>query len=104
MKSFFAALALVSAFSMTASAQDCVTADGATIANGASAKLFYTLTPRQDLGPDYTCAEMSRVRTCVNGTLTNNTPACSQYDSGGCVDFWVDRLADADFALAVCND
>jgi len=104
MKAFFAALIFVSAFAMTASATDCVTADGATIADGASATLYYTLQPRKQIGPDYSCAEMSRVRTCVNGALTNNTPECSQYDSGGCVDHWVDRLADSDFALARCED
>lgn len=104
MKSFFAALALVSAFSITTTANDCITVDGAIVTDGSTAKLFYLTQPRKQIGPNYTCNEMSRTRTCVNGTLSNNIPECGQYDSGGCVDHWVERLADSDFALANCED
>ncbi|WP_413288075.1 hypothetical protein [Bdellovibrio sp. HCB337] len=104
MKSFVTTLAFFMAFTVNAKAADCVSVDGVVIPDGASAKFYYTANPSKDMGPSYTCGGTSRVRTCTNGQLSNNVPECSQYDSGGCVDYWMDRLADSDFSFAVCAD
>lgn len=104
MKSLFTTLAFVMAFTVNAKAADCVSADGVQIPDGSSAVFYYASNPGKDMGPSYTCGGVARVRTCTNGTLSNNTPECSQYDSGGCVDYWMDRLPDSDFSFAVCKD
>lgn len=87
-----------------AQAQDCVTVDGLIVPNGKTVALYYTANPTKEIGPSYTCEIVSRNRTCVDGTLSQKVITCSEHDSGGCVDWWMDRLSDADFAHAQCND
>ena len=102
MKLLIAALTMT--LSVSAFAQDCVTADGVTIQNGQSAVLFYVSQPRKQIGPNYTCGSVARVRTCVNGELSNKPVVCSEMDSGGCVDSWIDVMDDASFTFAICKD
>lgn len=99
-------MALIASFAMaqTVQAQNCVSADGLIIPNGVSVKLYYSATPTKTLGPAYTCDSVSRVRTCVDGVLSAKEIQCSQYDSGGCVDWWMDRLPGTDFATAQCQN
>lgn len=103
MKTVFAmaALTLVSA---TSFAVDCLTQDGLVIAHGTSAVMYHTQSPRTQFGPMYDCARSSRVRTCDNGQLSVIPRECSQYDSGGCVDSWDERLEDTQFIFATCKD
>lgn len=103
MKSFFA-LILVSVSCATASAADCVTADGVTISNGSSVAMHYRAQPRKQVGPNFDCASVARTRTCVNGQLSVIPRECSQYDSGACVDSWIEMLQDTDFTFARCED
>lgn len=103
MKSFFA-LVLVSVSCATASAVDCVTADGVTIANGTSAAMYYRAQPRKQIGPNYSCGFVSRTRTCVNGELSITPRECDQYDSGACVAHWIEMLQDNDFTFGRCED
>lgn len=99
-------MALIASFTLTsmAQAQDCLSADGLSIPNGVSVKLYYSANPTKSLGPAYTCESVSRVRTCVNGVLSAQEIQCSEYDSGGCVDWWMDRLPDTDFATLQCQN
>lgn len=103
MKTFFA-LILVSLAATTSFAADCVTKDGVTLADGTSTVLYHTAQPRKEFGPNYSCAGSARIRTCNNGALSVIPRECSQYDSGGCVDNWEDRLEDNQFVFARCED
>ena len=82
----------------------CVTADGLLLEHGTTATLYYKDQPRTQIGPNYTCAVVSRARTCVDGNFSEQTPVCSQYDSGGCVDGWLAQLPDAEFNFGACLD
>lgn len=104
MKSIFAILALVATFTASAKAADCMSADGVPLMDGASAAFYYVSSPREQLGPNYSCSETFRTRTCMNGTLSNFPTDCRSYDSGTCDDSWIDRLADSEFNLALCQD
>lgn len=103
MKKFLAILAL-SICSHFAKASPCQTVDGLWVENGRSILFYLTDQPRTQLGPNYTCEEVSRVRTCVNGRLSEKTPACSEFDSGGCVDSWLQQLPDSEFTFQNCRD
>lgn len=97
-------LTAVMATASFAHAQNCVTADGMIVPNGKTVALYYSANPTKEIGPNYTCEMTARTRTCVDGTLSQKTITCSEYDSGGCVDWWMDRLSDADFSVAQCKD
>ncbi|UXR63893.1 hypothetical protein EZJ49_12545 [Bdellovibrio bacteriovorus] len=99
-------MALTASFAMASitHAQDCVSADGLIIPDGLTVKLYYSANPTKSLGPAYTCDSVARVRTCVAGVLSAKEIQCSEYDSGGCVDWWMDRLPDTDFATVQCHN
>lgn len=98
-------MALVLLFSVSnAQALYCVTADGVLIKHGESTTLHYKKRPRGQIGPNYTCVEVSRVRTCVDGQFSDVPRQCSEYDSGGCVDNWISQLPDTEFNYAHCLD
>jgi len=70
---------------------------------GAKVKFYYT-NQSAKIGPNYSCEDLSRVRTCgFKGVWSANQPECSQFDSGGCVDWWVDQMADSSFRYTSCN-
>lgn len=102
MKALIFALAL--GVSATAQAHNCVSAEGLIIPNGKTVRLYYSAQPTKEIGPNYTCNSTARTRTCIDGALSTSEIKCSQYDSGGCVDWWMDRLEDTDFSFAQCND
>lgn len=68
---------------------------------------FYYVDESAKIGPAYTCAELSRVRTCEpfgdDAVWSDVQPECSQEDSGGCVDRWLDRLPDSAFTFTQCR-
>lgn len=103
LKKFLPVLAL-SMCSSFAKASHCETVDGLWVENGQSILFYLTDQPRTQLGPNYTCKEVSRVRTCVDGRLSENTPTCSEFDSGGCVDSWLQQLSDFEFTFRTCRD
>lgn len=90
--------------SSQAFALDCVSADGVTIADGTIAVLHLSSQPRKQIGPAYTCGEVARIRACNSGVLSDNPVTCSEKDSGGCVDSWIQMMGDHEFAFARCQD
>jgi uncharacterized membrane protein len=87
-----------------AAGKACTTKDGVTVANGARITLYYSSSPRQELGPNYTCAQVARARTCMNGFFSESQVLCGEPDSGGCAGSWLEQLADANFRYAICAD
>lgn len=104
MKALSIALLSTLMIGATAQAQNCLSTDGLIIQDGASLKMYYVGQPRKKIGPNYTCNYVSRVRTCQNGQLSVKEVQCSQYDSGGCVDSWIDMLPDSSFSHVQCED
>lgn len=102
-KSLLFLVALTAGLSQ-ALAQNCFTADGVEIQNGAMATLYYVQRPRIEIGPNYTCVEISRERACINGQLSVEPRECSDYDSGGCSDSWLAQLPDDAFTYGTCRD
>ncbi|MFV8258583.1 hypothetical protein ACNQKP_12295 [Bdellovibrio bacteriovorus] len=96
--------ALTLGLSAAAQADNCVSADGLIIPNGKTVRMYYSSQPTKEIGPNYTCNSTFRTRTCIDGALSTSVITCSEYDSGGCVDWWMDRLQDTDFSFAQCND
>lgn len=87
-----------------AQAADCRTIDGVTVPNGQPILLHFKNQPRTQIGPNYFCGLVSRVRTCVEGRFSEAPRDCSQFDSGGCVDGWLDMMPDNAFEFAQCED
>lgn len=95
----------VISLSMTrAIAKDCQTIDGMTFGDQSVVRLFYKSSPRTEIGPAYTCIEVSRQRTCLNGEFSNIAVRCRNIDSGGCADSWLERMEDNNFAYGNCQD
>lgn len=77
--------------------------NGTIYPTGAAAR-FYCVDKSAKIGPAYTCAELSRVRTCESeGNWSDKQPECESHDSGGCVDWWVDQMSDSSFRYATCE-
>lgn len=98
MKSVLTIFALVVSLSAVAECER----EGILYQNGEQA-VFYLVENHNEVGPNYTCASMGRVRTCEGNEWSKNVPECSEEDSGGCVDWWIDRLADSNFNATFCN-
>lgn len=82
----------------------CTSLDGAALEDGEQAIFYLKQNPRKEIGPNYSCKKVSRVRTCQSGALSNHQPECIQEDSGGCVDNWITRLNDGAFIYTFCQD
>lgn len=93
---------LVFLASTTASAA-CITADGYEVPVGKTVEL-YMVDTNVKVGPAYRCGGMKRTKTCVGNIFSGNPVECSQYDSGACVDNWIDQLDDSNFNFLVCKD
>lgn len=104
MKSCLVVLFALFSLTATAQAQSCQSADGLIIPDGVSVKLYYSQAPAKEIGPNYTCANVSRVRTCVSGALSEAAVVCSDRDSGGCADSWIEQLEDSAFTFAQCQN
>ena len=98
------AFALTILTSNGAVAKDCVTIDGVTITDQRVVRLFYRPSPRTEIGPAYTCVEVARQRTCLDGTFSTIPVRCRNVDSGGCADSWLERLEDENFVYGSCQD
>lgn len=99
MKHLFFLFLLISQFSFA----DCLLTNGHTLPEGEHAVFYFSSNPQKEIGPLYTCVQVSRVRTCVDGVLSNQTPECRQQDSGGCVDNWLTLLNDGAFTFTTCQ-
>ena len=104
MKALILILSLCLATGASASALNCTTADGATVLNGDTVRLYYSPQPRKSIGPNYLCEQTSRLRVCLNGEFSRNEIVCDEMDSGGCVAWWIDVLDDSSFAFATCSN
>lgn len=75
----------------------------ATCQDGSEKTFYLNQNPSTDNGPGYSCADVSRVKVCKNGSWSNSQPTCEEVDSGGCADYWVDQLHDNRFQFDTCN-
>ena len=98
MKHLLSVLALIISFAAIAECER----EGAIYQDGEQA-VFFLVEDHRKIGPNYTCRSMSRVRTCEGNEWSKNVPACSEEDSGGCVDWWIERLSDDNFNATFCN-
>jgi hypothetical protein len=94
--------------SLSAFASDSCTVGSEIYPIGAGAT-FYLESESAKVGPAYTCKELSRVRICEVSTQTgltewsNRKPECGTFDSGGCVDWWLEQLSDSAFTFSSCR-
>ncbi len=98
------ALVLVLFTVTNAQASYCMTTDGLHIKHGEATTLYFKTLPRTQIGRNYTCVEVSRVRTCIDGEFSAVDRQCSEFDSGGCVDSWLSQLPDSEFIFGNCLD
>lgn len=70
---------------------------------------FYYAARSADIGPNYTCQELSRLRICEplenleDAQWSQTQPECRSRDSGSCADRWLDLLPDSDFNYTRCE-
>lgn len=72
--------------------------------DGTSVFMYYRSNPRSDIGPGYSCRDVVRLRTCMNGVLSEDTPECLDRNSGACHASWLEQLSDKEFRYPTCAD